>query len=168
MDSHRNQFTRNLTGQKSTGTINMNKIIKKKQQKTIEEESEPNNSLFDPSSSDEVTDIEDQIENEKEEENFVTGLVKVNDYVLVRFLTKKTVRHYVGKVLELMNGEYLINFMRRKKPGYHFVYPDVKDQSLVPEKDVMKLPPPHFVGGTARSTRKLTFPVRFEKFDNVN
>lgn len=167
---HKNkkQFKKNLMGEISTETINMNKPVKNKKRKAIEEESESDKSLYNSSSSEEVTDIEDQMENEKEEENFITGLVNVNDYVLVRFATKKTVTYYVGKVLETINGEHLINFMRRKKPGYHFVYPDVEDQSLVSEEHVMKLPPPNFVGGTARSTRKLTFPVKFQKFDNIN
>lgn len=168
-DEQRNKkkFKKNLTDGESTEIANMNKLVKKKKQKTIEEESESDTPLFDQSSSDEITDIEDQIENETIDEHFVTGMVNINDYVLVRFRTNKTSRHYVGKVLEKTDAEYMINFMRRKKPGYHFVYPDVVDQSLVPEEDVMKLPPPSFVGGTARSTRKLAFPVKFQAFDNV-
>lgn len=89
--------------------------------------------------------------------------------MLVRFETKKTSKHYVGKVLETTRQtEYLVNFLRRKKPGYHFVYRDVPDRSLVPIEDAIKLPPPNFVGGTARATRKLAFCVNFQKYDNVN
>ncbi|CAG9768717.1 unnamed protein product [Ceutorhynchus assimilis] len=70
-------------GEISTETINMKKPVKNKKRKAIEEESESDKSLYNSSSCEEVTDIEDQMKNEKEEENFITGLVNVNDYVLV-------------------------------------------------------------------------------------
>ncbi|KAK4885564.1 hypothetical protein RN001_001835 [Aquatica leii] len=150
------------------GTINMKEIVKQKKEKAVEDESDLDNLAFYSSSSSEITDIEEQIEKEREED-FVIGMINVNDYVLVRFVTKKIERHYVGKILEKVEGgEYLINFMRRKKPGYHFVFADVEDQSMVSEDDIRKLPPPSFVSGTARSKKRLVFPIHFDKHNYVN
>ncbi|KAK4880991.1 hypothetical protein RN001_004310 [Aquatica leii] len=146
----------------------MKEIVKQKKEKAVEDESDSDNLAFYSSSSSEITDIEEEIEKKREEEDFVISMINVNDYVLVRFVTKKTERHYVGKILgKVEGGEYLINFVRRKKSGYHFVFPDVEDQSMVSEDDIRKLPPPSFVGETARSKRKLVFSINFDKH-NVN
>ncbi|KAK4872172.1 hypothetical protein RN001_016296 [Aquatica leii] len=146
---------KNLTTDEiSIGTMNMKEIVKQKKEKAVEDESDSDNLAFYSSSSSEITDIKEQIEKEREEEDFVIGMINVNDYMLVRFVTKKTERHYVGKILEkVKGGEYLINFMRPKKSGYDFVFLDVEDQSMVSEDDIRKLPPPSFVGGTATSKR---------------
>ncbi|KAK4879255.1 hypothetical protein RN001_007401 [Aquatica leii] len=161
---------KNLTTDEiSIGTINIKEIVKQKKEKAVEDESDSDNLAFYSSSSSEITDIEEQIEKEREEEDFVIGMINVNDYVLVRFLTKNTERHNVGKILEKVEGgEYLINFMQRKKPGYHFVFSDVEDQSMVFEDDIRKLSPPSFVGGAARSKERLVFPINFDKHNNVN
>lgn len=120
-------------------------------------------------SSEELTDIDQQIENEIEEENFLSGIINENDYVLVKFSTKKTVKHYVGQVVQkLDNGEYYVNFMRRKMPESYFLFPENSDQSLVSSEDVIKLPAPNLVGGTERATKKLYFVINFDKYDNIN
>ncbi|KAG5869276.1 hypothetical protein JTB14_002080 [Gonioctena quinquepunctata] len=127
-------------------TVNKTKHKGKKneKQKTIvDEDSDTSEEPKFDVSSDELTDIDEQIEKEIEDEHFVTGVVNVNNYVLVRFAIKKT--HYIGQVLQKVEDEYFINFMRRKKTGFHFVYPDVKDKFFVPEEDVIKLSPPSFV-----------------------
>lgn len=140
----------------------------RKEKEIFEEDSESSVDISSATSSEEVTDLEDQLENNMEDDNFIKGVININDYVLVRFATKKISKYYVGRVLDIVGEEYYINFMRRKKPEYYFVYPDVPDQSFVTSEDVIKLPLPCFVGGTARSTRKLSFPINFDKFDNVN
>ncbi|KAK9878358.1 hypothetical protein WA026_021668 [Henosepilachna vigintioctopunctata] len=84
--------------------------------------------------------IENQFENEREEEHFLTGVMSVNDYVVVRFSTEKTVTHYSGKVMEITEKEDLVNFLRRKKPAYHCVFPDVTVQSMIGIEDATRLP----------------------------
>ncbi|KAF5293884.1 hypothetical protein FQA39_LY13589 [Lamprigera yunnana] len=54
----------------------MKKIVKQKNEKAIEDESESDNLTFGSSSFNEITDIEEQIENDREEENFVIGMFK--------------------------------------------------------------------------------------------
>ncbi|KAG5891457.1 hypothetical protein JTB14_004404 [Gonioctena quinquepunctata] len=114
-----------------TDINDIKKTVKKRKKQNLNvDESESENSVFYSSaSSDELTDIEEQIEN--------------------------IIMHYVGKVVETVGDtEYLIGFMRCKKPAYPFIYPDVKEQSLIPVEDAIKLPPPTFVGGTAEATIK--------------
>lgn len=165
-----NKVKRNISSDNDTNVCKKQKQVEKKKPEIIsDDESESASDKISIPTSDEVTDIEDQIEHEIEEENFSQGIINVDDYVLVQFRSKKTVKHYVGKVLEILEGgECRINFMRRKVPAYHFVYPDVPDESCVPLENVIKLPPPCFVGGTARAERKITFSVKFNKYDNVN
>lgn len=75
--------------------------IRKKQER-IEQESDLDTSLdYGTSSSNELTDIEERFESETEKKNFVKGLTHDADYVLVRFETSKTFKHYMGKVLEI-------------------------------------------------------------------
>lgn len=164
-----NQVKKNLSIEKVIKTCKKVRLAKKKKE-IFEDESDSVSDDVLSTSSEEITDIEDQMDNEFEEQNFCQGVTHVNDYVLVSFRSKKTVRHYVGQVIEIDTGteECRINFMRRKGLSYHFIYPDVTDESYVPIMDTIKLPPPCFVGGTVRSERKLSFSVNFSKYENVN
>lgn len=121
------------------------------------------------SASGEVSTSSSEEEIEEEEDFFQTG-INVNDYVLVRFMSKKSIKHYVGLVLQIdkQSDECLVRFLRRKGTSFHFIYPDVNDESLVQIADVIKLPSPIFVGGTARAERKLSFSVNLNKYQNVN
>lgn len=110
-----------------------------------------------------VTDI-DQINNEKREDDWVSA--SISNYVLVKFATKKTLKHYVGQIVSLEEGnKYLVKFLRRKPPRYHFIiFPDVDDVALVPTGDVIKLPESIQCRGTARINRKYSFSVDFSVF----
>lgn len=97
------------------------------------------------------------------------GTVTKHDFVLVKFVTKKTQKYYVGQVLDIeASGEYYVNFMRRKPPGYFFIFPDVQDASQVSADDTIKLPAPCTVEGDAKVHRMFKFPISFEKIVNVN
>lgn len=163
---NRKTVKRNIAG---VNSVPQKKIPAKKRRQTIIEESETDSDISMTTSSEELTDIDQQIENEIEEENFLSGIINENDYVLVKFSTKKTVKHYVGQVVQkLDNGEYYVNFMRRKMPESYFLFPENSDQSLVSSEDVIKLPAPNLVGGTERATKKLYFVINFDKYDNIN
>ncbi|KAG5881616.1 hypothetical protein JTB14_024086 [Gonioctena quinquepunctata] len=108
--------------------------------------------------SSEITDIETKFTEDLAEESFANGLVAKDHFILVEFFTKKSHKYYVGQVRDIeQNGDYLLNFMRRTQPGYHFVFPAVGNVSMVPH--------PCSVGGTARVNRKLSFPINFTKFE---
>lgn len=80
-------------------------------------------------------------------------------------------KHYVGQVVSVEDStEYLIKFLRRKPPGFFFIFPNVDDIGAVPSEDVIKLPQPSQCGGTARINRKFSFGIDLllTSFPNVN
>lgn len=91
--------------------------------------------------------------------------VEVGDYLLVKFPTKKIVRHYVGLVLSEDSFEYSVKFLRRNGPS-QFIFPNVDDIALVTKEDVVwKLPKPDNVVGTSRSKSLVRFSVSFDTFN---
>lgn len=63
--------------------------------------------------------------------------IMVGSFVIVQFVTKKTCKHFVGEVLNILEDDYNIKFMRKCfKNG--FVFPQVDDISLVKEQDIIK------------------------------
>lgn len=107
---------------------------------------------------------DEEIENESsEEESFdeddviiLDRNLKVNDYVLVKFDTNKSVYHYVGQIEEVGHSLATIKFMRMSKIRNTFMYPDIEDISSVPLTDIKtKLPEPTI--WTKRGNSKYTF-----------
>lgn len=71
---------------------------------------------------------------------------QVGDFVVVAFPTKKTVRHFIGKVLNITDNEYYIDFLRKKREG--FIFPPVEDRSSIQDMDIVKtLPVPRIHRG---------------------
>lgn len=63
---------------------------------------------------------------------FEESLFKLNkhDWVLVKFMTKKSVKYYVGQVIEMCHEIPMIKYLRKtqtKQKGQLFVYPNVDD-----------------------------------------
>ncbi|XP_030767968.1 uncharacterized protein LOC115891598 [Sitophilus oryzae] len=91
--------------------------------------------------------------------------ISCDDFVLVRFPTKKTVVYYVGQVIELAEyGEFVIKYLRHSQNRFHF--PFVDDISNVARCDIeAKLPKPTTVAGNARLASFLKFNVNFSSFN---
>lgn len=92
--------------------------------------------------------------------------VKVGDFVLVKFATKKKVLHFVGHVEELLGdyGELLVKFLRLK-PNRGFYYPIQDDFSTITRADIVfKLPPPQESKGTSRQASYIKFQVSFFQY----
>ena len=70
--------------------------------------------------------------------------LKVGEYVLVKFLTKKTIVHFAGLITEKNYEDYfLVRFMHQKPSQNVFIFPDNVDESLVHVQDIiMCLPDP--------------------------
>lgn len=110
--------------------------------------------------SENITDDDDCEEVNNEDWGVMSA--KSGDFVLVKFCTKSTACHYVGKVIQIREYECKVKFMRRYRFGSDcFVYPDVEDTSYVPFEDMKILPKPVFQDGTERMSSKLRFSVRF-------
>lgn len=84
----------------------------------------------------------DETEKEAEQDESLPEKPKVDDYVVVAFPTRKNKRHYVGRIVEFKDNDYIIKFLRIRNP-YIFTFPNVDDISLVSEEDIVKrLKPP--------------------------
>lgn len=97
-----------------------------------------------------------ETDEDKNEHKFSDG-----DYIIVKFATKSTCVHYVGRIQHVLdtNGEYQVQFLRKDNDTFSFQYPEVDDISLVQETDIVKkLPRPNSTGGTQRTGLKLKFP----------
>lgn len=52
--------------------------------------------------------------------------IKIGDFFLVKYCMTKTQKYYVGEVDEMVDGKYLINFLRKKG-----TLPQVPDKDLI-------------------------------------
>ncbi|KAJ4437135.1 hypothetical protein ANN_17270 [Periplaneta americana] len=87
------------------------------------------------------------------EDSEPSGKLKVNDFVIVRFSTKKTIKHFVGKIEKIIwpDSEVEVYFLKKKEGSYQFYFPEQIDKSLVNVEDcVTKLPQPSILLGTLR------------------
>lgn len=79
--------------------------------------------------------------------------LSVDDFIVVKFCTKKTVVHFVGQIMEKNGDELQVKFLRRK--GLKFY---VHDISAVEIQDVLKkLSAPLNMKGTDRTQSLISF-----------
>lgn len=64
--------------------------------------------------------------------------IKLNDFVLIRFVRKQTLKFFVGIVdeINLKDNEIHVDFLKKKRDCMKFVYPDKVDVSWVDFHDV--------------------------------
>ncbi|KAG5887400.1 hypothetical protein JTB14_001590 [Gonioctena quinquepunctata] len=91
--------------------------------------------------------------------------IGVEDFVLVKFPTKKKVVYYVGIIEEISGNELTVNFLRFKE-NCGFYYPVTNDISLIVREDILaKLPRPTQNQGTTRQSSYLKFNVSFFNYN---
>lgn len=91
-----------------------------------------------------------------------------NSFVLVKFATKKTLKYYIGQVVEIHSGQFevTVNFLR--KQGNNFIFPTIEDQSTIDfDNIVLHLPSPVQGGGTARANSLLRFNIDLQSYNIV-
>ncbi|KAJ4431245.1 hypothetical protein ANN_19842 [Periplaneta americana] len=103
------------------------KTTKKRKQRGYQEssDSDEDGRYSTEDSSDEWVEEEDNNDND----NF--DYPKPGDRLLVKFLTKQTIKFYVGCIEELVPGEGLELHFVRNCGGFQFKYPEVEDVSLI-------------------------------------
>lgn len=107
---------------------------------------------------------------EEEEFSFYSNEIKENDYVVVKYATKKSILYYIGLVEVVskgdQGGDFHVNFLRRRGNTYTFHFPEKPDKSDVMFNDiVLRLPPPTVIGGTERAVYNLKFSVDLTKYN---
>ncbi|KAK9736952.1 hypothetical protein QE152_g11148 [Popillia japonica] len=100
--------------------------------------------------------------------------ITVGTFILVKFPTKKQIKFCAGRIkfcagrvtqADFVNKEYFTTFLR-KRGANKFSFPDVPDESVVTDEDVvMILPSPVSAGGTARVQRHFQFSVDLSRFN---
>lgn len=86
----------------------------------------------------------------------------VDDFIVVKFVKKKIIRHFIGQINEVMeDGEVSVKFLKKvNDSSYHFVFPEIDDVADVKKGDiVLKLPPPLDNAGTARVKAFFSFNI---------
>jgi hypothetical protein len=131
------------------------KLAKSKEQElsTIREPSSPSEISFHDSSDESLHAGSDcEIPETESEVSFIPEEIKVDEFVLVRFQLKKDFVLYAAKILEtdIMNREFQVSFLRRKKDSDRFHFPDIEDKASVSFEDVVKKLEVTRHGGTAR------------------
>lgn len=99
---------------------------------------------------------------DSDEEN-LDPLIKLNNYLLVKFSSKKTTKYYVGVVTSLNGGNILVKFLRRQEgdPGY-YVFPRADDTSEIGKEDIeIMLPTPRI-----DNRNHYFFSIDFNKYQN--
>lgn len=91
-------------------------------------------------------------------------VIRSNDYVLVKYPTKKRTLHFVGIVESCNKDDYVVNFLRKYKSGFRF--PDLQDVSNVSREDIVsKIPNPVEAPGTSRISSVLKSNVNFDGYN---
>lgn len=109
--------------------------------------------------------LEDMV-TENEELNKIEHYVeklRVGNWVLVAFATKKTKKHYVGQILEIDKNELKIKFVRKKEgeKTLSFIWPEQEDECEVSEDEVIMVLPEPNLGRRA----DLSFNIRFDSYN---
>lgn len=115
------------------------------------------------------SEYEDEVAEPEEQETrpLILNELKVNDFVLVQFATKKTIVHYVGLIEQQLEDktEFSIRFLRKKENCPKFFFPDAPDVSDVAFEDIVrKLPQPQIIGGTSRAVTTMSFNINFDQY----
>ena len=159
------RLAKKSTTQSSKAVRNLNK----KRKKPVDWDSSEELNLPHEETDDELILSSDSDDLEVHEINWETEKVKINfdDFVLVKFCTKKSILYYVGKVQSSeFNDEVEVQFLRKKQGCWKFYFPDKRDVSIVEISDiVMKLPAPVSSGGTERIKSLFAFHINLSHYN---
>lgn len=102
---------------------------------------------------------------EKCDDDLLNLEVNPNDFVLIKFVTKKSEIFFIGQIESKVNDELFVKFLRKKDNSWRFYFPEMPDLSTVDIGDVvLKLPQPDISGGTLRTVTTMVFPIDLSMF----
>lgn len=131
--------------------------------------SDDTNEMEFSSNSDDDISLSDELEAQKLEEQLDKDTIDEGDFLLVRLRGKKSVEHYVAKVIT-KDIEFYVIYLKKMLGGHKFSSKFLLDDSLkiymVEQEDVvLKLPPPITAGGSARQKSHLKFSVDLSSYN---
>ncbi|KAL3274325.1 hypothetical protein HHI36_015726 [Cryptolaemus montrouzieri] len=114
-------------------------------------------------------DIEMPSESEEEvinEEPVNPEHINIGDFLLIKFEKKKTVIHYIAKVVFKYSVTEIYKYLRKKAGSSKFIFPIVEDKASVGVRDVvLQLPKPTFSKGTSRTSSLYSFSVGLTRYN---
>lgn len=142
----------------------------KKKRTCRQNSSDSEEEIFQLASSDDE-DLIEQIEQEETFENETEALCqgpnkwKVQDWVLVKFPTKKTVKHFIGQIESISDRqEPNVRFLRKVSATSKLTimkYPELQDMSEVVEQDIVSILPAPSLGRRG----EIVFNVGFSQYN---
>ncbi|KAG5867740.1 hypothetical protein JTB14_010150 [Gonioctena quinquepunctata] len=119
---------RNLLGLE----MNDNSVSPKKPKKLVVEYSDSTSVSDDETvdTSDDNIDVSDDSSTHSNVEvtEILPEIIKVEDFVLIKFERKKSVIYYVAHILSLDGSNFTISYLRRKGSTSTFVFPNTEDE----------------------------------------
>ena len=135
------------------------KVTRKIVEKTETSSESDSFSIHDSSSDDLSDDVDESVFNEV----CFTDLF-VNEYIVVKFCTKKSDVHYDAQIKQKAYSDLQVSFMRKK--GSKFYFPVNEDISTIEIGDVVrKLPTPSNMKGTERTQSLISFRFDHNQFN---
>lgn len=78
----------------------------------------------------------EQIEEAFEEQEEIASIPIVGQFVIVKFFTKKSIKHYVASIEEIRGSDVVLKYLRHKRENI-FVYPQETDISIQSEAEIV-------------------------------
>lgn len=101
-----------------------------------------------------------------------SDVLKIDDYVLVKFKKGKKDIFYAGKVKDVENNSnengdaFVVSFFRKNRLSSEFYEPEVADCSYVLRNEIeLKLPQPTHPPGTSRCATKYLFNIDLSQYN---
>lgn len=133
--------------EQSVAVRKQKQVPKRKKLELVESESNASDLDYETSHSDDtdeyegISSLNELVEAEDEnDDNSFDNSIKVGSWIIATYATKKTIRHFLGKVLEVLDGTVKATFLRKK--GEYFIWPNVPDLDTIRTEDVLRVIPP--------------------------
>ncbi|XP_068083401.1 uncharacterized protein [Anabrus simplex] len=109
-------------------------------------------------------EIIEEEENERRDTELCSSIVDAGKWVIVKFATKKTCKHYIGRII-VKNEEdcSVVTFARKVASRPTFIWPEIEDICEVSDSDILMVLPEPSIGRRG----EFSFGVSFSTF-NIN
>ncbi|XP_072387018.1 uncharacterized protein [Diabrotica undecimpunctata] len=105
------------------------------------------------------------LEQQENEEILSSSKLREGDFVLVKLASKKNIAHYVAKIVDVLDDEYMVKYLKTVIGNNKFVY-SAEEVSCVSEGGIIKkLPSPDLVETSQRQQNMMSFNVKFDTYN---
>lgn len=105
---------------------------------------------------------EDDFDPEQADEAEEDCILEVEEWVLVQYATKKSIRHYVGQITGKEDDDWITKFTRRHKKA--FIWPQQEDVDIVASENIVTI----LDKPTVDRRGRFVFPIKFDAIENLS